>query len=193
MKLEAIKDTTRCAHCKIFGKDLHQVVRDFLAHNLMKVLTENSISFVRYHSNTRNRLSNTETGTLFRIRSNFSPEPLHFRHIMVPSKSNRRGSHDVHDRHRPPYTFHKHNEVTHRMSAVRFVSGNTFVFYSSSAPSNDGPGMSCVAILIDKISRYADTEIHCCRRHQFRSPMKSAATDTLLFACRRRSSDGHFS
>ena len=193
MKLEAIKDTTRCAYCKIIGKEVHQVVRDFLAHNLMNLLTEDSISFTRYQLNTRNRLSNTEIGTLFRIRSNFSPEPLHFRHIMVPSKSNRRGSHDLHDRHRPPYTFHKHNEVTHRMRAVRFVSGNTFVFYSSSAPSNDGAGTSCVAILIDKISRYAETEIHEGRRHLFRSSMKSAATDTLLFAWRRRSSDGHFS
>ena len=37
----------------------------------------------------------------------------------------------------------QHNEVTHPMRAVRSVTGNTFVFHSSSAPSNDGPGTSC--------------------------------------------------
>lgn len=64
------------------------------------------------------------------------------------------------------------------MWAVRFVPHNTFVFHSSSTPSNDGLGMSCVGDFDRqdiKTRRYRDTRVqktsvsiaHDKRRHGY--------------------------
>ena len=74
------------------------------------------------------------------------------------------------------------------MRAVRSVSDNTFVFYSSSTPSNDGLGMSCVGdfdIQDIKIRRYRDTRVqktslsiaHDKRRHGYALVRMSLAVE----------------